>query len=536
MAFYLVIFLVGAFATWKSKTWKATNTVTMMLAKRDIGFIVGILTMTATWVGGGYTNGTAEVVFSPGQGLVWCQAPVAYSLSLCLGGLLFAKKMRAADCVTMLDPFDRRYGRVMAALLYIPSLLADVFFSAAILSALGATLTVIVELDETWAIIISTLVALLYTIAGGLYSVVLTDVVQLAFIVGGLWMAIPFAWNHPAVTSIAETARDPNNTWIGTWPEKNEVWPYIDAMIMMLFGGIPWQVYFQRVLSQKTPMRAQMMSVIAGFACILMAVPAVLLGALAKSTDWNATDYRFKGEVPIPPEDYKLVLPLVLQYLTPLPVAIIGLGAVSAAVMSSVDSSMLSASSQFVRHVYLPVRNVCSTKRGGEKYQTSERELLWVLRCGIVVEGTLAAMLAIAVHTIYGLFVLCTDLVFVIIFPQLFCVFYMPTSNSYGSFFGYICGACLRLVGGEPVLGLPALVTYPFAYKSLAMLTNFICIILVSYLARVAFRAGWLPMRLDVFECFHTSADIDCKDNKTRKVNGEHNSAYSDDEARSTKM
>ena len=45
--------------------------------------------------------------------------------------------MRAADCVTMLDPFDRRYGRVMAALLYIPSLLADVFFSAAILSALG---------------------------------------------------------------------------------------------------------------------------------------------------------------------------------------------------------------------------------------------------------------------------------------------------------------------------------------------------------------------------------------------------------------
>ena len=43
-------------------------------------------------------------------------------------------------------------------------------------------------------------------------------------------------------------------------------------------------------------------------------------------------------------------------------------------------------------------------------------------------------------------------------------------------------------------------------------------------------------MRLDVFECFHTSADNDSKDKKTRKVNGEHNSAYSDDEARSTKL
>ena len=145
-------------------------------------------------------------------------------------------------------------------------------------------------------------------------------------------------------------------------------------------------------------------------------------------------------------------------------------------------------------------------------------------------------MLAIAVHTIYGLFVLCTDMVFVVLFPQLFCVFYLPTSNSYGSFFGYMSGAFLRLIGGEPVLGLPALVTYPFAYKSLAMLINFICIILVSHLARVVFRAGWLPMRLDVFECFHTSADNDSKDKNTRKVNGEHNSAYSDDEARSTKL
>ena len=101
-----------------------------------------------------------------------------------------------------------------------------------------------------------------------------------------------------------------------------------------------------------------------------------MVSILFASSDWNATDYRFKGEVPIPPEDYKLVLPLVLQYLTPLPVAIIGLGAVSAAVMSSVDSSMLSASSQFVRHVYLPVRNVCSTKRGGEKYQVGRYVLI----------------------------------------------------------------------------------------------------------------------------------------------------------------
>ena len=54
-----------------------------MLAGRNIGMFVGIFTMTATWVGGGYINGTAEIVFN--DGLVWCQAPFGYALSLMLG-------------------------------------------------------------------------------------------------------------------------------------------------------------------------------------------------------------------------------------------------------------------------------------------------------------------------------------------------------------------------------------------------------------------------------------------------------------------
>jgi len=50
--------------------------------------------------------------------------------------------------------------------------------------------------------------------------------------------------------------------------------------------------------------------------------------------------------------DARLILPLVLQYLTPTAVSVIGLGAVSAAVMSSADSSMLSSSTMTARNVY----------------------------------------------------------------------------------------------------------------------------------------------------------------------------------------
>ena len=69
-------------------------------------------------------------------------------------------------------------------------------------------------------------------------------------------------------------------------------------------------------------------------------------------SDWNATglpaNYIKNGTI----GDPRLTLPLVLQYLTPTAISFIGLGAISAAVMSSADSSVLSASSMFAYNIY----------------------------------------------------------------------------------------------------------------------------------------------------------------------------------------
>lgn len=51
-----------------------------------------ILWFPATWVGGGYINGTAEYVYLPDYGLAWAQAPFGYALSLVVGELIFMSK------------------------------------------------------------------------------------------------------------------------------------------------------------------------------------------------------------------------------------------------------------------------------------------------------------------------------------------------------------------------------------------------------------------------------------------------------------
>jgi len=94
--------------------------------------------------------------------------------------------MRKEGYVTMLDPFQHKFGQRMGGLLYIPALCGEVFWAAAILNALAASLTVIIDLDRNISVIVSALIAMGYTVIGGLYSVAYTDVVQLTCIFIGL--------------------------------------------------------------------------------------------------------------------------------------------------------------------------------------------------------------------------------------------------------------------------------------------------------------------------------------------------------------
>ncbi|XP_072270064.1 high affinity choline transporter 1 [Pyxicephalus adspersus] len=499
--FYLAILFVGIWAAWRTKNLRGDGDPRegIIVGGRDIGLLVGAFTMTATWVGGGYINGTAEAVYVSGYGLAWAQAPIGYSLSLIVGGMFFAKPMRSKGYVTMLDPFQQIYGKRMGGLLFIPALMGEMFWAAAILSALGATISVIVDIDINISVIVSALIAIFYTLVGGLYSVAYTDVVQLFCIFVGLWISVPFAMTHPAVTDIRVTAVEEvyKEPWLGSI-KREDAWSWIDSFLLLILGGIPWQAYFQRVLSASSATYAQVLSFLAAFGCLIMAIPSILIGAIGASTAWNQT--AFGPDDPEFKEETDMILPIVLQYLCPPYISFFGLGAVSAAVMSSADSSILSASSMFARNIY----------QLSFRQNASEKEIVWVMRITVFIFGAAATAMALLAKSVYGLWYLSSDLVYIVIFPQLLCVLFIKATNTYGSVAGYVFGLFLRISGGEPYLHLQALFCYGdcyldknniilqrFPFKTLSMLVSFLANISISYFAKYLFETGTLPPKLD---------------------------------------
>eukprot|EP00092_Neocalanus_flemingeri_P106012 GFUD01135966.1.p1 GENE.GFUD01135966.1~~GFUD01135966.1.p1 ORF type:complete len:607 (+),score=99.83 GFUD01135966.1:58-1878(+) len=506
--FYVAVLLVGIWASWRTRK-EEQNTEQVMLAGRDIGLFVGVLTMGATWVGGGFINGSAQETYN--AGLIWTQAPFGYGLSLLISGTFYARKMREAEYVTMVDPFTQKYGK-WGALQALPAAVSEIFWSASILGALGSTLQVILNLDEKVSIIMSAVIALGYTLLGGLISVAYTDVIQIFFIVIGLFLALPFAMTHEAVANIYEEKLSDGVTpaWYGeVAPHEWGLW--IDYAFLLLFGGIPWQCYYQRVLSSKTPVRAQMLSYGGAAIALIMTGPSVLFGAVAKATDWSLTDYP----CPAPSgATSKVVLPLSLQYLTPPVVAFFGLGAVSAAVMSSTDSSMLSASTMIARNFYQKViRPKCS-----------EKEVIYALWVCICINCVIATSLAIEYKSIYELFVLCGDFMFVIVFPQLTLVLYWEMANTYGSVSSFFIGLFLRLLCGDKALGIPATISFGTMYgeegscptdedplnactgivpfRLIVTIIGTLIHLSVSSGAYYAFSKEWLSLDYDFFKCF----------------------------------
>src|SRR6185295_17270638 len=165
-------------------------------------------------------------------------------------------------------------------------------------------------------------------------------------------------------------------------------------------------------------------------------------------------------------------MPLLFANAVPPAIGLLGLAAIVGAVTSSFSSSILSAGSMLswncLKRLVWPSLTVDQMAR--------------VIRGSILLFGAVATVLALKVQSVQALWFFTSDLVFVLLFPQLLYALFDPKANRSGSIAAFVVSLILRSGGGEPLLGLPAFIAYPDAWpvKTVAAVAGFVLLPLVS--------------------------------------------------------
>jgi high affinity choline transporter 7 len=287
-----------------------------------------------------------------------------------------------------------------------------------------------------------------------MWSVGYTDSVQFLLIPFGLLVALPLAlraaggwesvWSTYSAAHGTAAFAFPPATADGFWTSPRIV-GWWDLSIMLVLGGIPWNCYFQRIQACETPNKAKWHSITAGLITMALTIPPLLLGVVAFAyPHWSDTA---REQLAVSPT---MALPLLFQHALPPLVAILGLAAIVGAVTSSFSASILSAGSMiswnFVRAIARPNVSTLGMRRA--------------IRLSILLLGVLAAVLALEVQSVQRLWFFTSDLVFVLLFPQLLYALYDPRANRTGSIVAFAVSLVLRLGGGEPILRVPPFLPY----------------------------------------------------------------------------
>ncbi|HDR1465819.1 TPA: sodium/pantothenate symporter [Pasteurella multocida] len=310
------------------------------------GFVLA-MTTAATYVGASSFIGGPGAAYKFGLGwvlLAMIQVPVVL-FTLGVLGKKFAMWAREHKSLTINDILFSRYKSPTIVLLASLSLLFSFFIMMAVqFIGVGRLLETTLNIDYRLSVLIFATTVGIYTFIGGFRAVVLTDTIQgLIMMIGTFLLLFGVIYAGGGVSQIIDTLEtiDPRLiTPYGIEARPLDFTFMASFWVLVCFGllGLPHTVI--RAMSYKNSKALHSGIVIGTVVIALLMLGMHLAGALGRAVvpELSVTD--------------KIIPTLMIQVLPPV-VAGIFLAAPMAAIMSSIDSMLIQASSTLIKDLYL---------------------------------------------------------------------------------------------------------------------------------------------------------------------------------------
>ena len=348
IAFYLLVSIaIGLYAARRVHT-----TADYAVAGRSLPLPVVIATTFATWFGSETVLGVPARFIDGGLGAV-VEDPFGASMCLVLVGLFFAYRLYQKNLITLGDYYRQRFGRNVEVICSAIIIFSYLGWVAAQITALGLVFNLLTQgvLSVTVGMVLGTLIVLVYTLYGGMWSVALTDFVQMIVIAVGLiaiaWFAADLAGGAGRVVEFA--AREGRFSLFPKGGGAKEWTFFAAAAITMMLGSIPQQDVFQRVMSSNSASTARRGPIIGGVLYLLFAFIPMFVVAAAVLIMPEAAGALLK-------DDPQKLLPTLVLERMPLALQVAFFGALLSAIMSTASATLLAPSTTFVENILRNLR------------------------------------------------------------------------------------------------------------------------------------------------------------------------------------
>lgn len=346
----IALYLLASIGIGLYAATRVHNTADYAVAGRSLPLAVVIATTFATWFGSETVLGVSARFVSGNLGAV-VEDPFGASMCLVLVGLFFAYKLYQRNLITLGDYYRQRYGRTIEVVCSIMIMLSYLGWVAAQVTALGLVFHLLAPetISVTAGMFIGTSIVLVYTLFGGMWSVALTDFVQMIVIALGLlaiaWFAADLAGGAGKVIDYA--AKEGKFQFFPEGGTKEWIFFFAAAITMML-GSIPQQDVFQRVMSSKDAKTAVRGPVIGGTLYFLFAMIPMFIVTAAVLVMGDEATALLK-------DDPQKVLPTLVMTKMPVILQMAFFGALLSAIMSTASATLLAPSTTFVENI---LRNI----------------------------------------------------------------------------------------------------------------------------------------------------------------------------------